>query len=156
MIEVNLICVGKIKEKYINQGIDEFTKRLKPFCNFKIIELKERGNDSNREDSIKKECSDIEKTLEKLKGYTVLLDISGEIISSEKMSEKIETLTVNGISRINFIIGGSYGVDDNLRAISDYRLSFSKMTFPHQLMRLLFLEQLYRWFSITNNIKYHK
>ncbi|MBZ4683249.1 MAG: rRNA (pseudouridine1915-N3)-methyltransferase [Fusobacteriaceae bacterium] len=156
MIEVNLICVGKIKEKYINQGIDEFTKRLKPFCNFKIIELKERGNDSNREDSIKKECSDIEKTLEKLKGYTVLLDISGEIISSEKMSKKIETLTVNGISRINFIIGGSYGVDDNIRAISDYRLSFSKMTFPHQLMRLLFLEQLYRWFSITNNIKYHK
>ncbi|WP_134112629.1 23S rRNA (pseudouridine(1915)-N(3))-methyltransferase RlmH [Hypnocyclicus thermotrophus] len=155
-MEVNLICVGKIKEKYINNGIDEFTKRLKPFCKFKIIELKERGNDNNRDDSIKKECVDIQKILEKLKGYTVLLDVSGEHISSEKMSKKIEGLTVNGVSRINFIIGGSYGVNDSIRSISNYRLSFSKMTFPHQLMRLLFLEQLYRWFSITNNIKYHK
>jgi len=156
LLSVNLICVGKIKEKYIIQGIDEFTKRLQSFIKFNLIELKEDGNDSNREESIKKESLLIKNNLEKFKGYNILLDVKGREFSSEEMSETIEKLTVQGTSTINFIIGGSYGVSDELKALSNIRLSFSKMTFPHQLMRLIFMEQLYRWFTITNNIKYHK
>lgn len=156
MLSVNLLCVGKIKEKYIIQGIDEFTKRLQSFVKFSFIELKEDGNDSNREESIKKESILIKNHLEKFKGYNILLDVKGKEMSSEEMSDTIEKLTVQGVSTINFIIGGSYGVSDEIKALSNMRLSFSKMTFPHQLMRLIFMEQLYRWFTITNNIKYHK
>ncbi|MBN1469733.1 MAG: 23S rRNA (pseudouridine(1915)-N(3))-methyltransferase RlmH [Fusobacteriaceae bacterium] len=156
MLSINLICVGKIKEKYINMGIDEFIKRLQAFAKVSIIELKEDGNDSNREDSIKKEGILIKNILEKCKGYNILLDVDGKNISSEEMSKEIERLTVQGSSTINFIIGGSYGVSEDVRKMSNFRLSFSKMTFPHQLMRLIFLEQLYRWLSIINNIKYHK
>jgi len=156
LLSVNLICVGKIKEKYIIQGIEEFSKRLQSFIKFNLIELKEDGNDSNREESIKKESLLIKNNLEKFKGYNILLDVKGREFSSEEMSEAIEKLTVQGTSTINFIIGGSYGVSDELKALSNIRLSFSKMTFPHQLMRLIFMEQLYRWFTITNNIKYHK
>lgn len=156
MLSVNLICVGKVKEKYIIMGIDEFTKRLQSFVKFNLIELKEDGNDSNRDESIKKESIHIKNCLEKSKGYNILLDVKGKEYSSEDMSREIEKLTVSGVSTINFIIGGSYGVSDEIKASSNVRLSFSKMTFPHQLMRLIFIEQLYRWFTITNNIKYHK
>ncbi len=156
MLSVNLICVGKVKEKYIIMGIDEFTKRLQSFTKFSLIELKEDGNDSNRDESIKKESILIKNCLEKSKGYNILLDVKGKEYSSEDMSREIEKLTVNGVSTINFIIGGSYGVSDEVKASANIRLSFSKMTFPHQLMRLIFIEQLYRWFTITNNIKYHK
>ena len=156
MLSVNLICVGKVKEKYIIMGIDEFTKRLQSFTKFSLIELKEDGNDSNRDESIKKESILIKNCLEKSKGYNILLDVKGKEYSSEDTSREIEKLTVNGVSTINFIIGGSYGVSDEIKASANIRLSFSKMTFPHQLMRLIFIEQLYRWFTITNNIKYHK
>lgn len=137
-------------------GIDEFTKRLQSFTKFSLIELKEDGNDSNRDESIKKESILIKNCLEKSKGYNILLDVKGKEYSSEDISREIEKLTVNGVSTINFIIGGSYGVSDEIKASANIRLSFSKMTFPHQLMRLIFIEQLYRWFTITNNIKYHK
>ena len=156
MLSVNLICVGKVKEIFIIMGIDEFTKRLQSFTKFSLIELKEDGNDSNRDESIKKESILIKNCLEKSKGYNILLDVKGKEYSSEDMSREIEKLTVNGVSTINFIIGGSYGVSDEIKASANIRLSFSKMTFPHQLMRLIFIEQLYRWFTITNNIKYHK
>ena len=156
MLSVNLICVGKVKEKYIIMGIDEFTKRLQSFTKFSLIELKEDGNDSNRDESIKKESILIKNCLEKSKGYNILLDVKGKEYSSEDISREIEKQTVNGVSTINFIIGGSYGVSDEIKASANIRLSFSKMTFPHQLMRLIFIEQLYRWFTITNNIKYHK
>ena len=156
MLSVNLICVGKVKEKYIIMGIDEFTKRLQSFTKFSLIELKEDGNDSNRDESIKKESILIKNCLEKSKGYNILLDVKGKEYSSEDISREIEKLTVNGVSTINFIIGGSYGVSDEIKASANIRLSFSKMTFHNQLMRLIFIEQLYRWFTITNNIKYHK
>ncbi|WP_372713131.1 23S rRNA (pseudouridine(1915)-N(3))-methyltransferase RlmH [Ilyobacter sp.] len=155
-MSVNLICVGKIKEKYIKNGIDEFLKRMNLYAKIKIIELKEDGNDSNRNQSLEKESMEIIKTAEKNKGYNILLDIDGKNISSEDMSQEIERLTVTGVSTINFIIGGSYGVSEDVRKISHMRLSFSKMTFPHQLMRLILMEQIYRWFSIFNNSKYHK
>ncbi|MGL4954518.1 MAG: 23S rRNA (pseudouridine(1915)-N(3))-methyltransferase RlmH, partial [Cetobacterium sp.] len=116
----------------------------------------EDGNDSNRNISIEKESKAILETLEKNKGFKILLDISGKNFSSEEMANHIEKIAVNGDSTINFIIGGSYGVSDEIRKISDLRLSFSKMTFPHQLMRLILIEQIYRWFSIIKNTKYHK
>lgn len=155
-MNINLICIGKIKDKYIIDGINEFSKRIQAFAKLKIIELKEDGNDFNRDLSIEKESEDILKTLEKNKGYNILLDISGKNISSEEMAKEIENLTVKGFSTINFIIGGSYGVSQKVRDASHFRLSFSKMTFPHQLMRLIMMEQLYRWLSILKNIKYHK
>ena len=155
-MNINVICIGKIKDKYIIEGIQEFTKRVQPFAKLKVIELKEDGNDSNREISIERESEEILKTLEKNKGYNILLDISGKNISSEDMAKEIETLTVKGVSTINFIIGGSYGVSQKIREASNFRLSFSKMTFPHQLMRLILMEQIYRWLSILKNTKYHK
>lgn len=155
-MNVSIICVGKVKEKYIVEGINEFLKRMQSFAKMKIIELKEDGNDSSRNISIEKESEEILKTMEKLGGYNILLDIQGKNFSSEEMSEEIERLTVNGVSSINFIIGGSYGVSENVRKTVNMRLSFSKMTFPHQLMRLILCEQIYRWFSIIKNTKYHK
>lgn len=155
-MNINLICIGKIKEKYINEGIEEFLKRLTAFAKIKIYELKEDGNDINREISINKESSEIIKILEKNRGHCILLDIGGKNYSSEEMANEIEKICVSGKSTLNFIIGGSYGVSEELRKIVDMRLSFSKMTFPHQLMRLIFFEQLYRWLGINNNIKYHK
>ena len=155
-MNVSIICVGKVKEKYIVEGINEFLKRMQSFAKMKIVELKEDGNDSSRNISIEKESEEILKTMEKLGGYNILLDIQGKNFSSEEMSEEIERLTVNGVSSINFIIGGSYGVSENVRQTVNMRLSFSKMTFPHQLMRLILCEQIYRWFSIIKNTKYHK
>ena len=155
-MNINVICIGKIKDKYIIEGIQEFTKRVQLFAKLKVIELREDGNDSNREISIERESEEILKTLEKNKGYNILLDISGKNISSEDMAKEIETLTVKGVSTINFIIGGSYGVSQKIREASNFRLSFSKMTFPHQLMRLILMEQIYRWLSILKNTKYHK
>jgi 23S rRNA (pseudouridine1915-N3)-methyltransferase len=156
MISVNLICVGKVKEKYIKSGFAEFEKRLSSYIKFKVIELKEDGNDSDRESSINKESLAIMEELNKKKAYNILLDIDGKEFSSEEMAEKIEDLSVKGNSSFNFVIGGSYGVSDDLKRSMDLRLTFSKMTFPHQLMRLIFIEQLYRWFSILKNTKYHK
>lgn len=155
-MNVSIICVGKVKEKYIVEGINEFLKRMQSFAKMKIVELKEDGNDSSRNISIEKESEEILKTMEKLGGYNILLDIQGKNFSSEEMSEEIERLTVNGVSSINFIIGGSYGVSENVRKTVNMRLSFSKMTFPHQLMRLILCEQIYRWFSVIKNTKYHK
>lgn len=155
-MNVSIICVGKVKEKYIVEGINEFLKRMQSFAKMKIVELKEDGNDSSKNISIEKESEEILKTMEKLGGYNILLDIQGKNFSSEEMSEEIERLTVNGVSSINFIIGGSYGVSENVRKTVNMRLSFSKMTFPHQLMRLILCEQIYRWFSIIKNTKYHK
>ena len=155
-MNINIICVGKIKEKYILDGIQEFAKRMQAFGKLKIFELKEDGNDSNRNISIEKESKSILETLEKNKGFKILLDIQGKNFSSEDMASQIEKIGLNGDSTINFIIGGSYGVSEDIRKSADLRLSFSKMTFPHQLMRLILIEQIYRWFSIIKNTKYHK
>lgn len=155
-MNINIVCVGKIKEKYIIDGIAEFSKRMQAFGKFKIIELKEFGNDSDRESSISREAKSVQEALEKNKGFNILLDIGGKNFSSKEMAREIENICVKGYSTINFIIGGSYGVSDDIRRVSNLSLSFSKMTFPHQLMRLILSEQSYRWFSIINNIKYHK
>lgn len=152
MLKINIISIGKVKEKYILDGIAEFSKRLIKYTNFKIIELIEEEDNST---SVSKETKRILEKISKTKGYNILLDIRGINISSEQLASKIESLTLN-YDEINFIIGGSRGVSDELRQKSDFLLSFSKMTFPHMLFRLMLIEQIYRSICIIKNIKYHK
>ena len=155
-MNINIVCIGKIKDKYIIDGIAEFSKRLSAFVNLNFYELKEYNKEDNIQISIEKESADILKQLEKLNSYNILLDLNGKEYSSEAMSKYIEDLKNRGSSSINFIIGGSNGVNDEVRKRVDMKLKFSYFTFPHQLMRLILMEQIYRWFSISNNIKYHK
>ena len=155
-MNINIICVGKIKDKYINDGIAEYTKRMTSFVTFNIIELKEYNKEDSINISIEKESSEILKQISKSNSYNILLDLDGKEITSENMSKYIDDLKNKGISSINFIIGGSNGVNQELKNSIDMKLKFSYFTFPHQLMRLILLEQIYRWFAISNNIKYHK
>ena len=155
-MNINIICVGKIKDKYINDGIAEFSKRMTSFVALNIIELKEYNKEDSINISIEKESSEILKQISKSNSYNILLDLDGKEITSENMSKYIDDLKNKGISSINFIIGGSNGVNQELKNSIDMKLKFSYFTFPHQLMRLILLEQIYRWFAISNNIKYHK
>ena len=157
MIKINLVAVGKVKEKYFLGGIEEYAKRLSRFCDFKIIELPEENYnkvDDALIESIKKKES--EKILQNLKGYIFALAIEGKKYSSQSFSEEIKKLIDLGKGEITFVIGGSYGLDDSVKAKADKLISFSDMTFPHTLFRLMFTEQLYRAFSIINGSSYHK
>ena len=155
-MNINIICVGKIKDKYINDGIAEFSKRMTNFDILNIIELKEYNKEDSINISIEKESLEILKQISKFNSYNILLDLDGKEITSENMSKYIDDLKNKGISSINFIIGGSNGVNKEVKSSVDMKLKFSHFTFPHQLMRLILLEQVYRWFAISNNIKYHK
>ena len=156
MVKINVICIGKIKDKYIRDGISEFSKRLSRYVGLNIIELSEEDDNKGIETAITKETERIIDTLNKRKhSYSILLDLKGKLKSSEEMAEEIENISLR-YSEINFIIGGSNGVGDELRKLVDFRLAFSSFTFPHQLMRLILMEQIYRWISINKNIKYHK
>ena len=154
MLKINLIVMGDIKEKYFKDAIGEYSKRISRFAELKIIELKENAPKNNGEIaiSLKKDAEEIKKHI---KGYPICLDIKGKMISSEEMAKKIENLSLNN-SEISFIIGASNGIDENVKNLCKERISFSPMTFPHQLMRVIFLEQLYRAFTILNNVAYHK
>ena len=159
-MRINIVCVGKIKEKYLKLGIDEFKKRLSKYCKLEIIELEDEKapeNLSDKEMLIIKE-KEGKKILSKIKdnSYVIALAIDGKNLSSEELAETINKLGVRGISNITFVIGGSLGLSDEVLSIADYKLSFSKMTFPHQLMRLILLEQVYRAYRINNGEPYHK
>jgi len=156
MIRINIVCVGKIKDRYIKEGIAEFSKRLSKYVKLDIVELAEEDDNKGLENAINSETERIINAISKRNySYNILLDLNGKMLSSEEMAEKIEKISMTN-SEINFIIGGSNGVNDDLRKIVDFQLCFSAMTFPHQLMRLILTEQIYRWISINNNIKYHK
>ena len=159
-MRINIVCVGKIKEKYLKLGIDEFKKRLSKYCKLEIIELEDEKapeNLSDKEMLIIKE-KEGKKILSKIKdnSYVIALAIDGKNLSSEELAETINKLGVRGISNITFVIGGSLGLSDEVLSRADYKLSFSKMTFPHQLMRLILLEQVYRAYRINNGGPYHK
>lgn len=154
MIKINVVVVGKIKEKYIVDGINEYRKRLSKYSNINIIELSEE-NMNDISISINKESNKIIDYINKNNGYNILLDLRGKTYNSVEMSENIEKITLNN-STINIFIGGSNGVNEDVRKIVDMKLKFSDFTFPHQLMRLILFEQLYRWIAIKENIKYHK
>ena len=159
-MRINIVCVGKIKEKYLKLGIDEFKKRLSKYCKLEIIELEDEKapeNLSDKEMLIIKE-KEGKKILSKIKdnSYVIALAIDGKNLSSEELAQTINKLGVRGVSNITFVIGGSLGLSDEVLSRADYKLSFSKMTFPHQLMRLILLEQVYRVYRINNGEPYHK
>lgn len=150
---IKILCVGKIKEKYFSDAFKEYEKRIGKYSQIKIIELEDVGIDDKKV-VLKKEEEKILKVLN-TKDYIITLEIEGNEISSIEFSKKIEDIFINN-SNITFVIGGSYGLSDNVKALSNYRLSFSKLTFPHQLFRVLLLEQIYRAFKIINKEEYHK
>lgn len=152
MLKINLVCVGNLKDKFFIDACSEYTKRLSRFCSLNIVELKEYTNYENIEQTKEKEANEI---LKHLKGYVILLDVKGELISSEDFSKKIYNLS-NTNSEITFVIGGSYGVSQIVKDKANLKISVSKMTFPHRLFRVMLLEQIYRAFTILNNIGYHK
>ena len=143
---IKIICIGKLKEKYWKDAVDEYAKRMGKYHKIEIIEL----NDSN----IKEEEKLILNKLDE-KDYNILLDINGNKLSSEELADKIDKTFITN-SNICFIIGGSSGVGEEVRRRVNYRLSFSNLTFPHQLFRVMLLEQIYRCFKIINNETYHK
>ena len=159
-MKITLICVGKLKEKYLSLGVDEYAKRLSRYCALDIVELQDEKTPDQAslamEDIIRKKEG--ERILKALKedSYAIALAIEGSMLASEELAEKIESLGVSGQSHISFIIGGSLGLSSEVLKRADYRLSFSKMTFPHQLMRMILLEQIYRSYRIMNNQPYHK
>ncbi len=160
MFTVNIICIGKLKEKYLRDAVDEYSKRLSAFCRFSIIELPEQrisDNPSQKEieNSLSQEGKMIQSSIPK-GSYTFSMCIEGKQLSSEELAQTFNNISQSGKSTINFIIGSSFGICEEIKSSSDFRLSMSKMTFPHQLARVMLSEQIYRAFSINNNSKYHK
>lgn len=159
-MRISIVCVGKIKEKYLKLGIDEFSKRLSKYCKLEVIELDDEKAPENLSDKEMLMIKDKEgkKILSKIKdnAHVIALAIDGKNLSSEELADTISKLAVRGNSHITFIIGGSLGLSDEVLNRADYKLSFSKMTFPHQMMKLILLEQVYRAFRINNNEPYHK
>ena len=160
MIKIEVIAIGKIKEKYLKDAISEYSKRLGKYCNLSIIELPDEKTPDNASDI---ECDKIrdlegERILSKIKegAYIIALDIKGKMMDSEAFSQKIEQIATYNSSCIQLIIGGSLGLSEKVLKRATFRLSFSKMTFPHQLMRVILLEQIYRAFRIMKGEPYHK
>ncbi|CCY44877.1 putative ribosomal RNA large subunit methyltransferase H [Clostridium sp. CAG:1193] len=149
---ITIISVGKLKEKYLNDGINEYLKRLSKYMKVELIEVEDVSFD--KEKTLKEEARNIQKRLN-LKSYIITLEIDGKELTSLELSDLINKTSINN-SDITFIIGGSYGLDDSIKQLSNYKLSFSKLTFPHQLFRLILLEQIYRSYKIINNETYHK
>lgn len=150
---IKIICVGKIKEKFYKDAILEYSKRLSKYTNFQIIEVDDI-NDDNINNILEKEKILIMKNIT-AKDYVITMEIEGKELSSLELSKKIEELQIYN-SNITFVIGGSYGLHPEIKNRANYKLSFSKLTFPHQLFRVILLEQIYRSYKIINNEAYHK
>ena len=144
MLNVNIVCVGKLKEKYWRDAVCEYSKRLSRFCRLTVFEAEE--SDPQKEMPV---------ILKNCRGYVIALCVEGEQMTSEKLAQTVEKVAFSN-SSITFVIGSSTGLADGVKSAADLKLSFSKMTFPHQMMRVVLLEQIYRAFTINNNIKYHK
>ncbi|KJF26340.1 23S rRNA (pseudouridine(1915)-N(3))-methyltransferase RlmH [Clostridium aceticum] len=159
-MNITIISVGKIKEKYLKLGIDEYSKRLSRYCKLNFVEVPDEKAPENlspaEEESVKdREGESIIKNI-KEGMYVVVLDLKGKLLSSDALAQKLQDLGLRGNSNIAFIIGGSLGLSETVINRADYRLCFSPMTFPHQLMKLILLEQIYRGFRIIRNEPYHK
>ena len=158
-MKITIACVGKIKEKYLTAGIDEFTKRLAPFCKLETVAINEEKMPDNPSPAEKEQV--LEKETQRLlaiipeNSYVILLDVIGKQLSSPELANKMDALALSGHSHITFVIGGAFGYTDALRKRADFALSFSKMTFTHQMIRLLLIEQIYRAFKISSGQKYH-
>lgn len=144
---IKIICVGKLKEKYLTDIVDDYTKRISKYHKINIIELKDENTLEKERNSIKKHINNND--------YVITLEIEGQELSSVELANKIDA-TFNSYGTITFVIGSSLGLHDDIKALSNYKLSFSKLTFPHGLFRVVLLEQIYRSFKIINNETYHK
>jgi 23S rRNA (pseudouridine1915-N3)-methyltransferase len=158
-MEINLICVGRLKETWWREACAEYAKRLQPFCRFSVVEVPEcrlpdRPSQAHIDAALKAEGEKILSAAQNSKLFA--LCIEGKELSSERLSEKLESLGVNGVSRIGFAVGSSYGLGGEVKGKADFRLSMSPMTFPHQLARVMLCEQIYRSFQIIGHGKYHK
>ena len=161
MLTVNIITVGKLKESYLRDACNEYIKRLRTFCKLNIIELSEsRLSDNPSEKEITSALADEAKAMNSFlivkDSFNVAMCIEGKQFSSVEFSQQLEKAAINGKSTINLIIGSSFGIANEVKQMADLRLSMSKMTFPHQLARVMILEQIYRAFQISSNGKYHK
>lgn len=159
MLSINIICVGKIKEDYLRSAINEYSKRLSKYCKIELIELPdeklpEKINDTIINEIKNKECLRIKEHIKK-DSYTICLDLKGKQYTSIEFSKKIDDIALNFNSTINFVIGGTLGLTEDLLSISNEKICFSKMTFPHQLIRVFLLEQLFRAFKISKGETYH-
>ncbi len=150
---IKIITVGQLKERYLKEAVDEYTKRIKKFTNIELIELKDEGMVEETK-AIKLEGEKIKKSLSD-RDYIITLEIDGKQLTSPEFAEKLNNIQIEN-SNIVFIIGGSYGLSEEIKSMAKFHLSFSKMTFPHQLFRVILLEQIYRGFKILNNESYHK
>lgn len=159
-MNITVISVGKIKEKYLVDGIAEYSKRLSKYCKLNLIEVSDEKAPENLsvQDELIVKKKEGTRILSKIKEntYLIALAIDGEQLTSEKFSQKMDKLMVESVSDISFVIGGSLGLSDEVMERSDYNLSFSKMTFPHQLMKMVLLEQVYRGWRIIKGEPYHK
>ena len=150
---IKIICVGKLKEKYLSDACSEYLKRLQKYAHIEVIELLDEKIDEEKQ-ALQKEKEKLEKYINP-KDYIITLEIEGKELSSLELADKLNQVLIQN-SNITFIIGGSYGIHADIKNRADFKLSFSKLTFPHQLFRVLLLEQLYRSYKILNNEKYHK
>ncbi len=156
-MKIKIIALGKIKEKFLKEGIDEFSKRLTPYVPLEVIELQPiEIKDENLTSRILDEEGDKILAHIKPQSYVITMEIKGKQLSSEEFSEKLETLINDGISEVIFVIGSSCGISQKVSARANYKMSISKMTFLHQFARLLLIEQIYRAFKIMRNETYHK
>ena len=159
-MEIRILSVGKIKEKYLNAGTAEYAKRLSRYCKLTFCQVADEKTPDRASDALNEQIKDTEgqRLLKHIReqDYVIALAIDGNMVDSVELSRKIGQLGVEGRSSIAFVIGGSLGLSDAVLQRADYRLSFSRMTFPHQLMQMILLEQIYRGFRILNNEPYHK
>ena len=146
MKKIRVVAVGKLKEKYWSEAVKEYEKRISRFAEFTIKEIDERR-------TLQEEGKDI---LQNLKGYVIVCDVGGELITSEGLSETIEKAFLRGNSEVTFVIGSSEGLAEEVKAKADKRVSFGRVTFPHQMMRVILCEQVYRAMTISNGVTYHK
>lgn len=159
-MKISIVAVGKIKEKFIEQAVQEYAKRMSKFCDFKIIEVEDESlnNAKSAELEMQAKRKEAERILKKIpdNAYVISMEILGKKLTSPQLAEKIEQIMVMGRSHIVIVIGGSLGLDKSVSERADFKLSMSDMTFPHQLARVLIVEQVYRAFKINNNETYHK
>lgn len=159
-MNITILCIGKLKERYWTEAVQEYSKRLNRYCTLTINELKEERTPDNASAAEETAVKDAEgrSLLKQIKkeAYVIALEIQGKQLTSEDLSEKIKALGIAGKSELVFIIGGSLGLSEEVAARADFSLSFSRMTFPHQMMRVVLLEQIYRGFKIIRNEAYHK
>ena len=159
-MKITILTVGKIKEKYLKDAIAEYAKRLSRYCKLEIVEVADEKTIENASQVLETQIRDkeAERLMKYIRedAYVITLEIKGKQLTSEELSKKINQLGIQGKSHIIFVIGGSIGLGDEILKRSDYALSFSKMTFPHQLMRVILLEQIYRSYRIINGEPYHK